>query len=102
MFECGQLLSVKSGRAIAIEKTLAHTPLQIIKEQHLAIEWFDLAFYFSHQGFALPIQSLSGRDFDPSLADAIFLNFEVLFVVKFNTNIMFKYGSMIVRATRID
>jgi hypothetical protein len=51
---------------------------------------------------ALPIQRLSGRDFNPSLADAIFVYIEAFFIVKLNTNIMFKYGGIEVRAARID
>lgn len=68
----------------------------------LSVKSFDLAFYFNHQGIALSIQCLSGRDPDPSLADAVFIDIKTLFIVKLDTNIVLKNRSVVMRAARID
>lgn len=73
-----------------------------IKRPFLAIESFDLAFNFGHQGIAFAIQRFSGGDFDPAFADAIFVNIRALFIVEADANVMFKDRSVVERAARID
>ena len=51
---------------------------------------------------ALAIYRLAGRDFNPAFADALFFDVEALFVVDFNADFVFEYGSVVVRAAGID
>jgi hypothetical protein len=71
-------------------------------EKYLPIKRFDLAFYFNEQGIALAISRLPGLDFNPALADAIFFNIGALIVINLNTDIVFEYGRIEVRAAGID
>jgi hypothetical protein len=68
----------------------------------LPIERLDLAFYLDHQGISLPIQRLSSRDLDPSLADAIFIDIGSLFIVELDANVVFENGCVVIRAAWID
>jgi len=81
---------------------LMYLPEQAIKELVLPVESFDLAFYLGQQGLALAVQRLAGRDFDPALADAIFVDVIALFIIEPDTDVMFKDGRIVVGAARID
>jgi len=81
---------------------LMYLPGQTIKALVLPIERFDLAFDFGQQGLALAVQRLAGRNSDPAFADAIFVHIIALFIIEPDTDVMFKDGSIVVRAARID
>ena len=65
------------------------------------VKHFNPPFEFQQQGLAFAVQRFTGGYFDPTLADAVFLDIIALFVIKANTNVMVKNGFKVMRAARV-
>ena len=68
----------------------------------VAVIHLDCALERNHQGLAFTVAGFSGGNFDPTLADAVFLHVMPVLAVKPDADVMFENGSYMMFALRVS